>query len=340
MLKSPESKNHREANNQKSRFGLKFRLAVAFVLGVVVGGMVVNKCSDSDTDQPKQPGIADTGGAQGGEGEPDGEGDGPKPPKKSNEKEPECSEFTDEDILRMAENIKRVRAEWKQKLEELTRRSKPEPEVSPEDQELIHLLKERKYKEAVELLDTEEILYQAKNSGSEKLEEAITKATKIFEDFKVESHKAKNRDEELQALSTLLCKLLRYRDIDRDDNDNDLGIYYFAREYRERFPDDDYEETEKTLYDYSFFEHNGVNVKRVIDILFGNEEDLSEYIENNPVLKAFYNDGNLWLIFQNRLAKQLGLHSIDSLRDEYEKYGCGQRAIDIYVFGAEDEESQ
>ena len=78
MPKSPESQNHGEANNKISRFGLKFRLAVAFILGIVVGGITVDKCSGDDADQPKKPGIADKGGAQGGEGGPDD--DKPWPP--------------------------------------------------------------------------------------------------------------------------------------------------------------------------------------------------------------------------------------------------------------------
>jgi len=71
MQKSPNSQNHREANNEKSKFGLKSRLLVTFILGLVAGGIVVSKCSDAD--QPKRPGITDTSGGQseGGDGPPD-----------------------------------------------------------------------------------------------------------------------------------------------------------------------------------------------------------------------------------------------------------------------------
>ena len=76
---NPELKNHGEANNEMSKFGLKFRLAVTFILGMVVGGIAVDRCSGDDADQPKKPGIADTGGARGGDGGPDDD-DEPLPP--------------------------------------------------------------------------------------------------------------------------------------------------------------------------------------------------------------------------------------------------------------------
>ncbi|MBU1017500.1 hypothetical protein KKA33_00545 [Patescibacteria group bacterium] len=44
---------------------------------MIAGGIVVDQCSDNKSCQPKQPGIADTGGAQGGKGGPD---DGDKKP--------------------------------------------------------------------------------------------------------------------------------------------------------------------------------------------------------------------------------------------------------------------
>ena len=47
MLKSPDS-NNRESAENKSSYSLKFRLALAFVLGLVVGGTVIKKCADQD----------------------------------------------------------------------------------------------------------------------------------------------------------------------------------------------------------------------------------------------------------------------------------------------------
>lgn len=57
MKKAPQVRNHRETNNEAPRFSSKFRLAVALILGVVIGSYVTGKKTDPDQCQVDQPGI-------------------------------------------------------------------------------------------------------------------------------------------------------------------------------------------------------------------------------------------------------------------------------------------
>ena len=69
MKKSPNSQNNRKNPNKPKYLG--FRAAILWVLtGLAVGGVIGYKLRKGDVDT-KPPGIADKGGAQGGEGEPD-----------------------------------------------------------------------------------------------------------------------------------------------------------------------------------------------------------------------------------------------------------------------------
>ena len=52
MPKSPDKQNHRENVDRKSSYSLKFRLAVAFILGLAVGGVAMKLVSHAD--KPKR----------------------------------------------------------------------------------------------------------------------------------------------------------------------------------------------------------------------------------------------------------------------------------------------
>ena len=201
MSKTPRQKNHREANNKSYRFSPKFRLPVAFVLGLVASGIAVNKSSGNDADQPNQPGITDTIS-------PGTDGDGPKPPKKPDEKEYECPEFTDEIIERA---IEEGRENW----EQFMREPKPEPKVlSPHglkdvlEDILGDALDKESYDRMIELLDTEEILREAENSGSEAIKNAVTRSIAPFEEFKDSISTAESRYEKIRIFAEFLCDLI------------------------------------------------------------------------------------------------------------------------------------
>ncbi len=122
MQKNPSSKNHRESFVKTPTFTLKFRLAVTFILGMIAGGIVVDKCSGDKADQPKQPGIADTS-KTGGEAPPSP----PEPPEPDDEVDfsqcrnlvfkvthPECGE--DEIKRRYLERRREELEKWADKI--------------------------------------------------------------------------------------------------------------------------------------------------------------------------------------------------------------------------------